>query len=55
MAKQKKQPKKEKSNSVKLLRGEALKDAKVVVIKNNYPSIGEFVTQAVEEKVEREK
>jgi hypothetical protein len=54
MAKLKKQPKKEKSNSIKLLRSKALEDAKVIVVRRKYDSIGEYATQALEEKNKRE-
>ena len=46
--------KKEKSNSVKLLDGTALKEAKIVCIRKNY-TIQEYVTEAVKEKNQREK
>jgi hypothetical protein len=45
---------KEKSNSVKLLDGDVLKQAKVVCIRKNY-TIQEYVTEAVKEKNQREK
>lgn len=45
---------KEKSNSVKLLDGAVLKEAKIVCIRKNY-TIQEYVTAAVKEKNQREK
>jgi hypothetical protein len=50
----KKEPK-EKSNSVKLTDSNILKEAKIVSIKRNYESLGEYITQAVKEKNQREK
>lgn len=46
---------KEKSNSVKLTDSNVLKEAKILSIKKNYDSLGEYVTQAVKEKNDREK
>lgn len=46
---------KQKSNSVKLTDGKVLNDAKIIVIKKGYDSVGEYVTQAVKEKNQREK
>lgn len=45
---------KEKSNSVKLLDAEVLKQAKIVCIRKNY-TIQEYVTEAVKEKNAKEK
>lgn len=55
MATQQREDKKDKSNSVKLLNSKCLDEAKIIVIKRNYQSLQEYVTQAVEEKNKREK
>lgn len=47
--------KKEKSNTVRLLDSEVLKDAKIVVIKRGYASLQAYITEAVKEKNQREK
>lgn len=46
---------KEKSNSVKLTDSNVLRNARMIVIKRNYNSLQEYITQAVKEKNQREK
>lgn len=46
---------KEKSNSVRLLDSNVLKEAKIISIKKGYDTLQEYVTEAVKEKNKREK
>jgi len=46
---------KEKSNTVRLIDNTVLRDAKIVVIRKGYDSLQQFVTEAVKEKIQREK
>jgi hypothetical protein len=45
---------KEKSNTVRLLDGNVLKEAKILSIKKGYDTLQEYVTEAVKEKNEKE-
>lgn len=46
---------KEKSNSVRLLDNNVLKEAKIISIKKGYDTLQEYITEAVKEKNQREK
>jgi len=46
---------KEKSNTVRLLDSNVLKDAKIISIKKGYDTLQAYVTEAVKEKNQREK
>lgn len=46
---------KEKSNTVRLLDNNVLRDAKIISIKKGYDTLQQYVTEAVKEKNSREK
>lgn len=50
-----KKKEKEKSNTVKIIDDNVMRDAKIVVIRKGYDSLQEYVTEAVRDKNQREK